>query len=73
MTDKENLCNLLFISVRGEIAKAFINRDMNPTPEEWMLLNGNKELTLRDLGELAYKLDYNPVWSFDPIPEEQLG
>lgn len=44
--------------VRGVIAQMFLARDLEPTPEEWAMINDITEPTLRDLGEIAGRLNF---------------
>lgn len=49
---------LFVISVRGMLAKMFMLRRTDPSSEQWKMLNGDADITARDLGEIAAELNF---------------
>lgn len=50
--------SLFVLTVRGTLAKMFMLRQTDPSHEQWQMLNGGREITMRDLGEIAGELDF---------------
>jgi hypothetical protein len=46
--------DLFEISVRGSLAYAFYLSHKHPTKQQWEMLQGKRDITLRDIGEVSY-------------------
>ena len=50
---------LLQIRMRGMFARMFDIRMAEPSPEVWQFLRGERDMTMRDMGELAHELRFH--------------
>lgn len=55
---REEYGELFELRVRGSLADAFVYGGMSPS-EYWPLLNGEKEITMRDIGEISAVTGFN--------------
>lgn len=55
----EQLAELFEIQTLGTVAAAFVFGDVPPTKSHWEMLRGQREITLRDLGEIEGLTGYN--------------
>lgn len=55
---------LLVIRVRGMFAKMFDVRMVEPSPEAWQFLRGERDITMREMGELAHELGFHIELNF---------
>lgn len=55
---------LFEVRVRGMIARMFDLRNVEPTKGAWLLIRGEKEITVRDIAEIAYALNLHIDISF---------
>jgi hypothetical protein len=53
----DEVVELLEIQCRGSVATAFARADLMPTSSEWQMMRGDREITMRDLGEIGFKTD----------------
>lgn len=64
MIDKESkmpmheYANLFDLAIRGALAQAFMKRKYPLTKNYWDLLDGKTDITMRDVGEILYELDF---------------
>lgn len=56
---KETAAELFELRVRGLLALAFSRRGVEPNGDQWDMLRDEKEITLRDVGEITYLLDFD--------------
>lgn len=64
MIIKDDHIDLFILSVRGELARAFLHSGVEPTPEEWSMLSGTREITLHDIGAIAFRCGFTASISF---------
>ena len=57
MTSIETAGELFEITVRGALAGAFAQTGVEPDEDQWEMLRGEREITMRDLGNIAHDLD----------------
>lgn len=67
---QEEFTALFSLHLRGELARAFMHRGMTPTNDEWLMLHGQKEITSRDIGEMAFRLDCDAAFSIFKTEKE---
>lgn len=68
--DRAQYVFLFSLHVRGQLAQAFLHRGIKPTLEETDMLSGIKEITMRDLASMAFRLDCRPIFDLIPVREE---
>lgn len=51
---KKEAVELFEIRCRGALAAAFDHAEKSPTSEQWQMLRGTREITLRDMGEISF-------------------
>lgn len=56
---KEQLAELFRIQTIGTTAAAFAFGNVRPTKPQWEMLRGQREFTMRDLGEISFVTGYN--------------
>ena len=61
---RDDTIDLFALSVRGELARAFMRSGMTPSPEEWHMLSGVREITMRDIGAIAFKCGFTASITF---------
>ena len=54
---KDEYALLVEMQIVGGLAKAFLHRNIAPTNEQMVHLLSRGEMTMRDIGEMAYDLD----------------
>jgi hypothetical protein len=69
---REDRTRLFLLQVRGTMATAFVYSDTEPTTDEWMILDGMKEPTLRQMGEIAYRTGYNVNLQLHDLPAREV-
>jgi len=52
--EKDEAVELFEIRCRGALATAFDHAETQPTKEQWQMLRGTREITLRDMGEIGF-------------------
>lgn len=69
---KEDFCKLFEIGCRGQLASAFYHTQTAPTPEQWDMLNGKREISMRDMGEISFAtaLEFSLNMSAIPADDE---
>ena len=70
MTSQDMAVELFEIRIRGMLARMFSARQTDPSPEQWEMLRGNREITLRDIGEIAFHLDFSVDLSLQSLKAE---
>ena len=55
------------LRVRGLFALMMQQRHVEPTEDEWDILNGEREITARDLGEIAGKYGFEVNFMSQPL------
>ena len=55
---KEETAELFLLQVRGGLAMAFSHSGVLPTNDDWCILRGVDDPTLRDIGEIAGRTGY---------------
>ena len=72
---QEQAAELFTIRIRGAMAAAFEHANIIPTYEQWAMLTGTREITMRDLGEISFITRVHFSLSFqdttEPSPLEQ--
>lgn len=63
MMNKDDHADLFSLSVRGELARMFLHRAVEPTPEEWQMLSGTREITVRDIGNMAFRCNSEAIFT----------
>lgn len=48
------MADLFQISWRGVLATAFANTYVTPSEQQWEMLNGDREVTLRDIAKVGH-------------------
>lgn len=71
----ESAGRLFDLIVCGKIAQMFMDREVEPTYDEWPKITGESAITLRDIGEIAHRLGFDPVMDFigGEMPEQAEG
>jgi hypothetical protein len=67
----EQASELFEIRCRGAMAEAFHSSGVEPTSEQWKILRGERELTLRDIAEIGFATDVKFAFSFHDIEDEK--
>ena len=62
--NKDTYSKLFELSVIGLLANAFYSRKITPSAEQWEILHGQREMSLRELAEIAAELGYSIEFSF---------
>lgn len=65
----DTFSSLFELRVRGMLARAFSVRGTEPTERQWEMLNGTRTITMHDLGEIGYYLDFEFELAMRPIDE----
>lgn len=60
--NKETYVTLFETMVRGVIASAYLDRETEPPYSVLELINGSREISLREIGELGFELDVDFVF-----------
>lgn len=53
--DRDTAAELFEIRCRGILAAAFQYADKSPDDRQWEMLRGEREITMRDMGEISFK------------------
>jgi hypothetical protein len=61
---KDDAVELFELRCRGALAAAFSHANIQPTEEQWQMLRGDKEITMRDMGEISFMTCLNFQLSF---------
>ncbi len=61
---RDDHIDLFILSIRGELARAFLHSGVTPNPEEWHMLSGVREITMRDIGAIAFKCGFTASITF---------
>lgn len=56
---REERTELFLIQTRGTIATAFQHSSTVPTAEEWSVIRGEADPTMRQMGEIAWRTGFN--------------
>ena len=71
---REDFVQLFEISCLGSLASAFYHTQTEPTTEQWQMIRGEREITMRDMGGISFStcLEFNvnmtPVRDVDLAP-----
>lgn len=68
---RETMADLFEIQVRGKAAESFLRSGVEPTDEHWKILNGDREITLRDIGEIGYLTGYEMEFRLEDTPAKK--
>ena len=60
--NKETYVTLFETMVRGVIASAYLHRTTKPTNNILEVINGTREISLREIGEIGFWLDVDFVF-----------
>jgi hypothetical protein len=70
---KETTVELFDLQVRGLIATVFASAGIEPNEQAWAMLRGEKEVTMRDLGEISalgdFRLEFRAVPREERVPD----
>lgn len=59
MFTKDVAAELFEIRVRGALAMMLDLRKLEPTSEEWEMIRGQRDVTMRDIGEISHRANFN--------------
>jgi len=65
---KEETAELFLLQVRGVLAMAFSQSGVMPTNDDWCILRGVDDPTLRDIGEIAGRTGYRLGFTMTDAP-----
>ena len=68
---KDEFTELFAMQVRGSVATAFVHSRAEICDEHWQMLRGEKEFTMRDLGEIGHLTGVNPHLVLRQLPERE--
>lgn len=73
--DKDTAVELFEIRCLGALATAFQHAEKTPDANQWAMLRGEKEVTMRDMGEISFSTCMNFSLSMiekrQPAPEAE--
>lgn len=69
MMTKDECIELFEVRVRGMIATAFAYRGISPG-EYWPMIRGEKEITLRAIGEVDHITGFSTILELSERPDE---
>lgn len=54
----ETATELFALKLRGNLARMFDHRGVEPTEAQWKMLRGEQEISLRDISDIAHDLGF---------------
>lgn len=66
---KDERTELFLLQVRGNMATAFQHSGVTPTNDDWCILRGVDEPTMRQIGEIGYRTGFNMHLQLVDIPK----
>ena len=57
--NKDTLAELFEIHCQGALAAAFQHAGITPIKKQWDMLRGEREITVRDIGEISFATGLN--------------
>ena len=70
--DRQSFAELFEIACRGTLASAFYHTQTEPDEIQWEMLKGDREITMRDMGEISFAtcVEFNMNLSAIPADEK---
>jgi hypothetical protein len=68
---KDDFGALFEIACRGQLASAFYHTQTTPNQEQWDMLTGKREITMRDMGEISFSTTLECSLNLSAIPRDE--
>jgi hypothetical protein len=68
---RDDFGELFEIACRGQLASAFYHTQVTPTLDQWQMLRGHREITMRDMGEISFATTLECSLNLSAIPRDE--